>query len=135
MDLIVLETNPDGDYKYILTYQDHFSKYMILRPLKNKKSEGVAAELVDIFYLLGAPLILQSDNGREFTAEDLNNELVRLWPGLKIIHGKPRHSQSQGSIERSHRDVESMITVWQNEHNTTRWVESLKYIQWQKNNR
>ena len=32
-------------------------------------------------------------------------ELSAMWDGLKIVHGKPRHSQSQGSVERANRDM------------------------------
>ena len=28
------------------------------------------------------------------------NELVTLWHELAIVHGKPRHSQSQGSVKK-----------------------------------
>jgi hypothetical protein len=54
--------------------------------------------------VFGAPHILQSDNGREFTAEIIK-ELKVLWPDLAIFHGKPRHPQSQGSVERSIADI------------------------------
>ena len=32
-----------------------------------------------------------------------------MWPGLKIIHGRPRHSQSQGSVERLNQTAERML--------------------------
>jgi len=31
---------------------------------------------------------------------------------LKIVHGKPRHSQSQGSVERANQDIENMLATW-----------------------
>lgn len=37
-----------GDYKFILNYQDHLTKFVILRALKRKSADEVAAELVDI---------------------------------------------------------------------------------------
>ena len=43
-------------------YQDHFTKFSVLRPLKSKRAAEVAYNLLDIFLLLGAPHILQSDN-------------------------------------------------------------------------
>ena len=48
-----------------------------------------------LFLLIGAPVVLQSDNGSEFTASVIT-ELQGLWPDLKLVHGKPRHPQSQG---------------------------------------
>ena len=66
----------DGEYKFIMVYQDHFSKFCVLRALKNKKAETVAAELVQIFSLMGPPCILQSDNGREFKNQELIKEVI-----------------------------------------------------------
>ncbi|XP_043471318.1 KRAB-A domain-containing protein 2-like [Leptopilina heterotoma] len=66
VDLIDMQTCKDGDYKFILNYQDHLSKFLILRPLKTKTAEEVAHCLLDIFCTLGTPSVLQSDNGREF---------------------------------------------------------------------
>jgi hypothetical protein len=71
----------------------------------------VAHQLYTIFTLLGAPQILQCDNGREFTDRILQ-EIFVLWPGLTIIHGRPRHPESQGSVERANCDVERMIRAW-----------------------
>ena len=34
-----------------------------------------------------------------------------MWPGSKLFHGKPRHSQSQGSVERANKDVEAMLAI------------------------
>jgi len=48
---------------------------------------------------------------------------------VKIVHGKPRHSQSQGSIERANRDVEDMLATWMAETKSTDWPSELKFIQ------
>ncbi|GBN53228.1 hypothetical protein AVEN_125682-1 [Araneus ventricosus] len=58
-----------------------------------------------------APSNLHSDNGREFCNEILESA-TQLWPEIKIVNGKPRHSQSQGSVERANQDIENMITTW-----------------------
>ena len=56
------------------------------------------------------PLILQSDNGTEFVNSFIT-ELSAMWNGLKIVHGKPRHCESQGSVERANRDIEDMLMM------------------------
>ena len=66
VDLIDMQSQQDGEYRFILNYQDHLTKFVCLRPLKTKTAEEVAYHLVDIFCDKGAPHILQSDNGREF---------------------------------------------------------------------
>ena len=58
----LLSAVPDNEYKWIMHYQDHFTKFSVLRTLKSKKAAEVAYNLLDIFLLLGAPHILQSDN-------------------------------------------------------------------------
>lgn len=50
------------------------------------------------FLLFGAPTILQSDDGNDFTAEVVK-ELKVLWPRLVTVHGKLRHPQIQESVE------------------------------------
>ena len=57
--------------KFILHYQDHLTKFALLRPITSKLAAEVGFQLLDIFLLFGAPHILQSDNGREFTAHGL----------------------------------------------------------------
>ncbi|XP_046677250.1 KRAB-A domain-containing protein 2-like [Homalodisca vitripennis] len=86
----------------------------------------------DIFLTLGAPCILQSDNGREFVNKVIS-EVTQLWPELKIVHGKPRHSQSQGSVERANQDIENMLASWMADNKTTNWSEGLRYVQFMKN--
>lgn len=59
---------PDGDFKFIMHYQDHLTAFSVLRALTSKRALEGGFQLLDIFLLIGAPHILQSDNGREFTA-------------------------------------------------------------------
>lgn len=132
VDLIDFQTQPDGKFKFIMVYQDHLTKFILLRPLESKRAEEVAYHLNDIFLTFGAPCILQSDNGREFVNRVIL-EMTSLWPELKIVHGKPRHSQSQGSVERANQDVENMLSAWMNDSNTTKWSEGLRYVQFMKN--
>lgn len=64
IDLIDTQAQPDGNYKFILVYQDHIIKFVNLRPLTHNRAKEVAYVLLDIFTTFGAPVILQSDNGR-----------------------------------------------------------------------
>jgi hypothetical protein len=103
-----------------------------LRPLKSRRAAEVAFHLLDIFSTFGAPYILQSDNGREFTAKIIE-DFRSLWPELKIIHGTPRHPQSQGSVERGNGDIKDMLRCWLQDNNTNKWSVGLKFVQFQKN--
>jgi hypothetical protein len=52
-----------------------------------------------------------------------------MWNDIKIVHGKLRHSESQGSIEQAKQDVESMLETWMETNNTTKWSEGLRFLQ------
>nr|XP_022905082.1 KRAB-A domain-containing protein 2-like [Onthophagus taurus] len=85
VDLIDFQSTPCRGYKWLMNYQDHATKFC---------AAEVAMELLKIFLDFGAPHILQSDNGREFTA-DVVKELSGIWADCKLVHGRPRHPQSQ----------------------------------------
>ena len=108
---IVMQSQPDGDFKLILVYQKHLTKFVQLRPVTSKRAPDIAYQLLDIFSIFGAPNILQRDNGRRFV-NSLITELSAMWDGLKIVHGKARHSQSQVSVERVNRNIEDMLMTW-----------------------
>ena len=116
---------PNGNHKWIMVYQDHLTKFCVLRPLSSKRAAEVAYQLVDIFLLIGAPHILQSDNGSEFTASVIT-ELKELWTDLLMVHGKPRHPQSQGSVERLNCDIKDMLIAWMGDNSSTDWPVGLK---------
>ncbi|XP_008189564.1 SCAN domain-containing protein 3-like, partial [Acyrthosiphon pisum] len=99
-----IATGRGGRNRIVYAVNNHLTKFVILRPLKFKRAE-VAYCLLDIFTLFGAPNILHSDNGREFVNAVITN-LCSMWPEVKIVHGKARHSQSQGSVERANQDIE-----------------------------
>ena len=104
VDLTDMQFEPDRYYRLITNYHDHLTKFTILRPVKSKTVEEEAYQLMDIFCMFGAPFILQSDNGREFANKIIQN-FADMWPGMRVVHGKPRHSESQRSVERSNQDI------------------------------
>ena len=52
-----------------------------------------------------------------------------------MVNGRPRHSQSQGSVERYNRDIESMVAGWSREGRRNDWAFGLNEIQFSKNSR
>lgn len=132
VDLIDLQSNRDGEYKFIMVYQDHLTKYVQLRPLKTKSFEEVAYHVFSIFSTFGVPAILQSDNGREFSNQVIS-EICAMWKDIKIVHGKPCHNQTQGSVERVNQDIQNMLTAWMNNNDTNKWSDGLPFVQFSKN--
>ena len=73
--------------------------------------------IIGLFSIFGASIIPHSDNGREFVASVIK-KLCSMWDGLKIFHGKPRHSQSQGSVERANRGTGEKLTETERKRNS-----------------
>lgn len=130
VDLIDYQSRPDGDYKFVLVYEDRATKFVVLKPLASRRADEVAYRLLDVFALLGAPSVLQSGDGREFSGEVIEN-LRDAWPELKLVHGRSRGS---GGEERAGRDdVEKMIAAWMEDSRTMNWSRGLGFVQFAKN--
>ena len=95
IDLIDVRADPDGEYQWILHIRDHFSKYSYTYPLKSKESSAVAIPLMVWIGQPGPRKILQCDNGN-----DIVLRLVKFYR-IIVVHGRPRHPQSQGFIEQA----------------------------------
>jgi hypothetical protein len=102
VDLSKFADMNDG-YNYLMNAIDCFSKYGFSIPLKTKTASEVVTNLEQIFREYGAPLMLHTDNGKEFS-----NHLMKTLCGqysVEIVHGRARHPQSQGQIERFNQTV------------------------------
>jgi len=71
----------------------HFSGMPWVHLHKSKESTLIIESLKKLFRENGTPKIVQFDNGGEFTSTELTEWLTSL--GIQIIHGRPRHPQSQ----------------------------------------
>jgi len=91
-------------------YQDHLTKFVLLRSLHSKRVEEVAHHLLEIFTTFGVPNILHFDNGGEFCNQIIKS-LCEMWNDIKIVHSKLRHSESQGAVERANQDIENMLAT------------------------
>src|SRR6476469_3249476 len=49
VNLAGMQSMANGQYKWIMVYQDHLMKYCILCPLSSKRAAEVAYQLMDIF--------------------------------------------------------------------------------------
>ena len=107
----------DGTFKFILYRQDHLTKFSFLRAISNKSAETTTSKLKEIFDIIGPPTLLCIYNGREFCNKVI--ALFQLKHGIKMVIGKPRHSQSQGSVKRGNRDINDLIRAWQAKKNSS----------------
>ncbi len=120
---------PDGVYKWIGHYMDHWSKFHFLFPLARKSGAEVGLNLENhVFAVVGVPKILHSDNGREFV-----KNVVKQCPGeVTIVNGRPSNPKCQGLVEQGNSTVEKLLGVRLHECediNYTPWSEWLPYVQ------
>jgi hypothetical protein len=104
---------PNGDFSFLINYIDHGIKFLFSIPLTCKHASCITIALLEIFTVIGPPMILQSGNGNEFNTvamarkqvgeyhgklvglTDLElseaiTEVRQLWPEYRMVRGSPR---------------------------------------------
>lgn len=71
-----MQSQVDQEFKFIMVYQDHLTKYVLLQALRRKRADEIAFQLTAIFLTFGVLCILHFDNGKEFINKVIN-ELFR----------------------------------------------------------
>ena len=108
VDLIDFPRSNRG-YKTVLMVVDHFSKWLVSVPLKDKKGESVARALEQwvLPVLPRCPRRLLSDNGPEFRSEIFKGVLRKF----DIVHtfSTPYCPSSNGGVERANRTIAEML--------------------------
>jgi transposase InsO family protein len=101
-----------------LTVLDDHSRYSLgLRACADQTAQTVQQELIPMFRRYGLPHAILADNGApwgcsgqaEYT--ELGVWLLRL--GIRLIHGRPFHPQTQGKDERFHRTLQDELLAWE----------------------
>ena len=102
MDILdVCDPTPDG-YRYILVIADYFSKWTEAFPIKDKCADTVADVLVNkIILRFGMPLVIHSDQGREF--ENVLMKSLCSLLGCVKTRTASYHPESDGMVERFNR--------------------------------
>ena len=50
-----------------------------------------------------------------------------------MVHGKPRHPQSQGSVEHLNCDIKDILIAWLGDNHSGDWPNGIRFVQFQKN--
>jgi len=100
MDFTKTKHPIDGTTQIIFTVRDLASHYHLCwEPVADETAATVIPILRRLFQEHGAPLVLKSDNGSAFIAEDAN-ELLEVWNVLALF-SPPRLPKYNGALERS----------------------------------
>jgi hypothetical protein len=123
----------NAGYKFIINSMDCFSKFAFTRAIKVKSAQTIVEFLRDLFYSEGPPEILHCDNGTEFA----NKEIKALCAEFNVrdVHGRVRHPQSQGQIERCNQTLTRMLAKKMHESGSmnTKWLEHLPHLTYMYN--
>ena len=95
--------------RWIMVVKDHFTGLCYLRAIPNKNAKYVCFELNSLFGLIGYPHIFHTDNGSEFTAEQVVGMLKRWNQTILTVTGRPRKPSDQGSVEIINRLVKRVM--------------------------
>ncbi|CAF1107513.1 unnamed protein product [Brachionus calyciflorus] len=138
LDLIDMRHNPckkgSKEFKWIAHIEDHFTKFHVIWAMENKSADEVCYGLKRfVFPYFGLPNTFQCDNGTEFK-NSLVKRLIEEWEGdCKMVHGRPRHRQSQGLVEQANGTIERMLASSMSQFQTTDWEDLLTQIMYNLN--
>ncbi len=103
VDLIKLPLTTEG-HKYLMVTINHFSRFCILVPLKEKQAASVARALIGaVFCKFNTPRTLLLDNGSEFNSQVL--EAICSEYGIVKTNIVACHPASNGLVERQNRTI------------------------------
>jgi transposase InsO family protein len=95
-------------HNYILTLQDHFSKWAEAVPIRRHTAPIIARIIFEqVFMRFGAPRRILTDQGPEFES-GLFSDLCNLM-GVEKVRTTPYRPQTNGMIERMHRVLNAML--------------------------
>ena len=132
-----MEVEPSGQdgEKYVFTLICDCTRYIFLRALSNRDAPDVATLMLDVLLDAGMiPAVVQSDN--EFVNLAFE-ELCSLLGSTQIFSAALR-PQSQGIVERSHRDIRAQLAILVEalaRSNPRRWPQYLKYVEYKLRHR
>ena len=107
VDVTELPQTKQGN-KYVVVFQDFFSKWPAVYPVSNQKAVRLARLLVDeIILMFGVPEALLSDRGTNLLSHLMLDVCDLL--GVKKLNTTVYHPQCDGMVERFNRTLKTML--------------------------
>ena len=123
LDFVHLE-KASGGFEYILVLVDHFTRYAVCYPTRNRTGQTAAKCLFNDFVLkYGFPQRILHDQGGEF--ENRLYDELKVITGIKGSHTTPYHPMCNGKAERFNRTLLGMLRTLP-EQGKTRWKDNLQ---------
>ena len=115
---------PSRGYTYLLTCVDRFTRWPEALPLSSITAEAVAQTFISGWISrFGVPSTIVTDRGRQFES-NLWNALMKLL-GSKRARTTAYHPQSNGMVERFHRQLKAALKA---QPNPAAWMDYLPLV-------
>jgi transposase InsO family protein len=107
-----------------LTVLDDHSRFLVgLQACPNECGATVRTRLIALFRLYGLPEAILCDNGSPWGSGTGEHTALSVWllrRGVRVLHGRPYHPQTQGKDERFHRTLKTELLARQDWPDNTR---------------
>lgn len=140
-DFVADRTHDGRAFRMLNVIDEYTRECLAIRVGRSLKTEDVQACLTELFCARGVPVHLRSDNGSEFS-----NQQIRAWlselgaktlfiePGspwengyIESFNGKLRDELLNGEIFYTLQEAKVILEQWRKEYNTVRPHSALKY--------
>lgn len=117
---------------YILVIVDAYTKFIVLKAVKNTKSSTSITILRDYFGTFGLCVRLISDRGTSFTSSKFKSFILEL--GIRHIQNAVASPRANGQVERYNRTILDSIAAQNHGCDERLWDDRLLQVQWGLNN-
>lgn len=111
---------------------DAYTKFCLIKPLRNTKSTPAIRVLKEIFCTFGNPCRLVSDRGTCFTSQEFKRFCLEF--EIQHILNAVSAPRANGQVERYNRTVLDSLRAYNNEMGENKWDLNVGKIQWGLNN-
>ena len=107
VDIMELPQTNRGN-KYVLVFQDYLTKWPLVIPMPDQKTQRIAELLVtEVIPLFGVPEALLSDRGTNLLSH-LMQDICKLL-GIQKLNTTAHHPECDGMVERFNRTLKTML--------------------------
>jgi transposase InsO family protein len=117
LDIVGSLTETTSRNKYILTFQDDLSTFLVAVLVPHQDARTVTrAFMMNVVLRFGAPVQILTDQGANFLSDLFKNTCKLL--KIKKLQTTAFHPESNGSLERSHRVLAEYLRHYVREDRT-----------------